>query len=746
MAPRKKNDSQSKRGPVNPNAVIENAGVMVEQPITETLEKNYMPYAMSVILSRAIPEIDGFKPSHRKLLYTMYKMGLLTSARTKSANVVGQTMRLNPHGDAAIYETLVRLSRGYEALLYPYVDSKGNFGKAYSRDMAYAASRYTEVKLEKICQELFSDIDKDTVDFVDNYDATMKEPKLLPVTYPGILVNANMGIAVGMASSICPFNLGEVCETTIALMNDPSHDISSTLTAPDFPGGGYILYNKAELDKIYSTGRGSVTVRSRYTYDKQNNCIDITEIPPTTTIEAIMDKVIDLIKAGRIREIADMRDETDLSGLKITIDLKRGTDPDKLMQKLFRLTPLEDNFSCNFNVLVGGMPKVMGVGELLSEWIAFREDCVKRRIYFDLTKKKEKLHLLRGLEKILLDIDKAIRIVRETEEEREVVPNLMIGFGIDETQAEFVAEIRLRQLNREYILKRTDEIGELEKDIAEMESTLQSRRKIRSVITSELRQVIKKYSQPRKSILIFPSDEPQEAEEDDTPDYPVNLFFTREGYFKKITNQSLRMSADQKLKEGDSITQSVTATNRSELLFFTDKCQVYKTTAADFDDTKASVLGDYLPAKLGMDSGENPVFMAVTTDYQGYLLFAFENGKAAKVPLSAYATKTRRRKLANAYSDKARLVQALQLAEDCEVLFTSSDTRMLIVHSGLIPAKVTKDTQGVAEITKKKKHMLVSARIYDGGFADPKRYMVRTLPGAGALPKDGDATEQLTLA
>ena len=746
MAPRKKNDSQSKRGPVNPNAVIENAGVMVEQPITETLEKNYMPYAMSVILSRAIPEIDGFKPSHRKLLYTMYKMGLLTSARTKSANVVGQTMRLNPHGDAAIYETLVRLSRGYEALLYPYVDSKGNFGKAYSRDMAYAASRYTEVKLEKICQELFSDIDKDTVDFVDNYDATMKEPKLLPVTYPGILVNANMGIAVGMASSICPFNLGEVCETTIALMNDPNHDISSTLTAPDFPGGGYILYNKAELDKIYSTGRGSVTVRSRYTYDKQNNCIDITEIPPTTTIEAIMDKVIDLIKAGRIREIADMRDETDLSGLKITIDLKRGTDPDKLMQKLFRLTPLEDNFSCNFNVLVGGMPKVMGVGELLSEWIAFREDCVKRRIYFDLTKKKEKLHLLRGLEKILLDIDKAIRIVRETEEEREVVPNLMIGFGIDETQAEFVAEIRLRQLNREYILKRTDEIGELEKDIAEMESTLQSRRKIRSVITSELRQVIKKYSQPRKSILIFPSDEPQEAEEDDTPDYPVNLFFTREGYFKKITNQSLRMSADQKLKEGDSITQSVTATNRSELLFFTDKCQVYKTTAADFDDTKASVLGDYLPAKLGMDSGENPVFMAVTTDYQGYLLFAFENGKAAKVPLSAYATKTRRRKLANAYSDKARLVQALQLSEDCEVLFTSSDTRMLIVHSGLISAKVTKDTQGVAVMALKKKHLLVSARIYDGGFADPKRYMVRTLPGAGALPKDGDATEQLTLA
>ena len=746
MAPRKKTESQHKHGPVSPNAVIENAGVMVEQPITETLEKNYMPYAMSVILSRAIPEIDGFKPSHRKLLYTMYKMGLLTAARTKSANVVGQTMRLNPHGDAAIYETMVRLSRGYEALLYPYVDSKGNFGKAYSRDMAYAASRYTEVKLEKICQELFADIDKDTVDFVDNYDATMKEPKLLPVTYPGILVNANMGIAVGMASSICPFNLGEVCETAIGLINNPEHDIASTLTAPDFPGGGYILYNKAELDKIYATGRGSVIVRSRYTYDKQNNCIDITEIPSTTTIEAIMDKVIDLIKAGKIREIADMRDETDLSGLKITIDLKRGADPDKLMQKLFRLTPLEDNFSCNFNVLVGGMPKVMGVRELLGEWIAFREDCVKRRIFFDLNKKKEKLHLLRGLEKILLDIDKAIRIVRETEEEREVVPNLMIGFGIDEIQAEFVAEIRLRQLNREYILKRTDEIDELEKDIAEMEAILQSRRKIRSVIISELRQVIKKYSQPRKSILIFPSDEPQEVEEDDTPDYPVNLFFTREGYFKKITNQSLRMSGEQKLKEGDSIIQEVAATNRSELLFFTDQFQVYKTTAADFDDTKASVLGDYLPAKLGMDAGEIPVCMVVTTDYQGDLLFAFENGKVARVPLSAYATKTRRRKLARAYSDKSRLVQVLHLTGEQELLFTSTDTRMLLVHSGLIPAKVTKDSQGVAVMALKKKQLLASAQLYQGNFADPKRYTVRTLPGSGALPKDGDATEQLTLA
>ena len=745
MAPKKRSASQPKRGD-SPNAVIENAGVMVDQPITETLEKNYMPYAMSVILSRAIPEIDGFKPSHRKLLYTMYKMGLLTSGRTKSANVVGQTMRLNPHGDAAIYETMVRLSRGYEALLYPYVDSKGNFGKAYSRDMAYAASRYTEVKLEKICQELFADIDKDTVDFVDNYDATMKEPRLLPVTYPGILVNANMGIAVGMASSICPFNLGEVCETTIALMQDPEHDIASTLTAPDFPGGGYILYDRAELEKIYATGRGSVTVRSRYTYDKGNNCIDITEIPPTTTIEAIMDKVIDLIKGGRIREIADMRDETDLNGLKITIDLKRGADPDKLMQKLFRLTPLEDNFSCNFNVLVGGMPKVMGVRELLGEWIAFREECVRRRIFFDLTKKKEKLHLLRGLEKILLDIDKAIRIVRETEEEKEVVPNLMIGFGIDEIQAEYVAEIRLRQLNREYILDRTEEIGQLEKDIAEMEGTLQSRRKIRSVITAELKAVEKKYSQPRKSMLLFPSEVPAEEPEDDTPDYPVNLFFTREGYFKKITNQSLRMSGEQKLKDGDEVAETVQATNRSELLFFTNRCQVYKTAASEFEDTKASALGDYLPAKLGMESGEVPVYMAVTSDYSGFMFFGFENGKVAKVPLSAYQTKTRRKKLTAAFSDKSPLAAALQMEADGEVLLLSTDTRMLIVHSGLIPAKVTKDSQGVSVMALKKKHTLRTLRRYDGSFADPKRYQVHTLPGAGALPRDGDGSEQLTLA
>ena len=742
---KKKGPQEGAKRVDNPNVQGLHAEVL-EQPITQTLEINYMPYAMSVIVSRAIPEIDGFKPSHRKLLYTMYQMKLLGGARTKSANVVGQTMKLNPHGDQAIYDTMVRLSRGYGALLHPLVDSKGNFGKVYSRDMAWAASRYTEVRLDAICAELFRDIDQDTVDFVPNYDGTLQEPTLLPTTFPNVLVSANQGIAVGMASNLCGFHLGEVCDATVAYLKNPNCDLTATLKAPDFPTGGELLYDAEELSAIYRTGRGSFKVQAKWRYVKEENLIEIYEIPYTTTVEAIMDKVAELVKGGKVKEISDMRDETDLTGLKLAIDLKRGTDPDKLMAKLFRMTPLRDSFACNFNILIAGMPRVMGVREILEEWTAWRMEGVRRRTYFVMKKKQDKLHLLKGLKRILLDIDRAIQIIRDTEEDAEVVPNLMIGFGIDETQAEFVAEIRLRQLNREYILKRTDEIGELEKDIAEMESTLQSRRKIRSVITSELRQVIKKYSQPRKSILIFPSDEPQEAEEDDTPDYPVNLFFTREGYFKKITNQSLRMSADQKLKEGDSITQSVTATNRSELLFFTDKCQVYKTTAADFDDTKASVLGDYLPAKLGMDSSENPVFMAVTTDYQGYLLFAFENGKAAKVPLSAYATKTRRRKLANAYSDKARLVQALQLSEDCEVLFTSSDTRMLIVHSGLIPAKVTKDTQGVAVMALKKKHLLVSARIYDGGFADPKRYMVRTLPGAGALPKDGDATEQLTLA
>lgn len=656
-----KKPKKEPKKPVNSSAVIENAGVMIEQPIVTTLESNYMPYAMSVIVSRAIPEIDGFKPSHRKLLYTMYKMGLLTGARTKSANVVGQTMKLNPHGDAAIYETMVRMSRGCEALLHPYVDSKGNFGKAYSRDMAYAASRYTEVKLDAIAAELFRDIDEDTVDMVDNYDNTQKEPTLFPVTFPSILVNSNIGIAVGMASSICPFNLAEVCDTTIALLKNPGHDILETLRAPDFPGGGYIVYNEDDLRKIYATGRGGVRVRSRWSYDKANNCIDVTEIPPTATVEAIMDKIVDLVKGGKIREIADMRDETDLSGLKLTLDLKRGADPDALMRKLFRITPLEDTFSCNFNVLIAGMPRVCGVKELIEEWAAFREGCVKRRVYHQLGKKKEKLHLLMGLKKILLDIDKAIRIVRETAEEREVVPNLMIGFGIDEVQAEYVAEIKLRQLNREHILKRVEETDQLKKEIAGMEEILADRKKVRAIIIDELRAVSKKYAKPRKSLLYYPSGEDEEEPESLVPDYPVHLFFTREGYFKKITPQSLRMSGEQKLKEGDAVAREVEATNNTDLLFFTDRQQVYKAKASDFDDGKASVLGDYIPAKLGMDEGESAVYMAVTADYAGYMLFFFENGKAAKVDLSGYATKTNRKKLLGAYSDASPLAACFQI-------------------------------------------------------------------------------------
>ena len=615
MAPRKSKKNPVKKNEINLNAHILGAGEVVNQRITDTLETNYMPYAMSVILSRAIPEIDGFKPSHRKILYTMYKMGLLTGSRTKSANIVGSTMKLNPHGDAAIYDTMVRLSRGYEALLHPYVDSKGNFGKAYSRDMQWAASRYTEAKLDPLCNELFRDIDKDTVDFVDNYDGKLKEPTLLPVTFPSILVNANTGIAVGMASSICPFNLKEVCETAIALMQDEEHDVADTLKAPDFTGGGRILYDRAEMENIYRTGRGGIRVRAKYAYDKENNCIDVTQIPPTTTIEAIIDKIIDRVKAGVIREISDVRDETGLAGMKLTIDLKRGVDPEKLMQKLFRITPLEDTFSCNFNVLIAGVPRVLGVKELLNEWIAFRVECVRRRTFYDLTKSKDKLHLLQGLAKILLDIDKAIRIIRQTEEESEVVPNLMIGFGIDEVQAEYVAEIRLRHLNREYILKRTDETGKLEQEIAEMEDILAHRRKIQQIIIGELRDVIEKYSQPRRSELVYAADIVVEEEEEDTPDYPVHLFLTRDGYFKKITPLSLRMSGEQKLKDGDEITQTMESTNNRELLFFTNRCQVYKAKIADFDDTKASVLGDFIPAKLGMEEGENVIYMAVTKDY-----------------------------------------------------------------------------------------------------------------------------------
>ncbi len=726
---------------------IENAGEVIEQPITSTLEENYMPYAMSVIVSRAIPEIDGFKPSHRKILYTMYKMGLLTGARTKSANVVGQTMRLNPHSDASIYETMVRLTRGNESLICPYIDSKGNFGKSYSRDMAYAASRYTEVKMEHICAELFEDIDKDTVTFVDNYDSTTKEPTLLPVTFPTVLVNANVGIAVGMASSICSFNLAEVCQTTAALLKHKNHDIASTLLAPDFPTGGQILFDKEELDKIYDTGRGSVRVRCNYSYDKANNCIEITQIPPTTTVEAIMDKAVDLIKKGSIREIADMRDETDLGGLKLTIDLKRGVDPDKLMQKLCRMTPLEDTFSCNFNLLVDGTPRVLGVRALLEEWCTFRRQCVARKVAFELGKRKEKLHLLNGLEKILLDIDKAVKIVRETEAEREVVPNLMIGFGIDQVQAEYVAEIRLRHLNREYILNRTKEIAALLEDIARMEEILADSRKIDRMIIDQLQAVAKKHGKPRLSQIVYEAPATAAMEEEEIPDYPVHLFFTREGYFKKITPQSLRMSGEQRLKEGDLVVQECEATNTAHLLFFSDKGQVYKAQAADFEDTKASVMGDYIPAKLGMDEGESAVYMAVTADYKGFMFFVFENGKAAKVEMAAYETKTKRRKLVGAYSTHSPLVMIDYAPQDQDYLLTSSAGRMLIVSTGAIEPKTTRTIQGIAAMTLRKNAKVVTARLLteNNSPKSPHRYRAKNLPAAGGLPRPEDFGEQLKL-
>lgn len=725
---------------------IAGAGEIVEQDVGETLRKNYMPYAMSVIMSRAIPEIDGFKPSHRKLLYTMYKMGLLGSARTKSANIVGQTMKLNPHGDSAIYDTMVRLSRGYEALLHPFVDSKGNFGKFYSRDMAWAASRYTEAKLDEICKELFRDIDRDTVDFVDNYDNTTKEPTLLPATFPTVLVNANTGIAVGMASNICPFNLSEVCSTAIALMRDPEAELFQTLQAPDFPGGGQLIFDREQMGKIYETGRGSFRVRSRYAYDKNAGCIDITQIPPSTTVEVIVDKVVDLVKQNRLKEISDIRDETDLDGLKITIDLKRGVDPDKLMQKLFKLTTLEDSFGCNFNVLVGGVPRVLGVRELLEEWTAFRIECVRRRTHYDLQKKKEKLHLLLGLQAILLDIDKAIRIVRETDEESEVVPNLMIGFGIDQVQAEYVAEIRLRHLNREYILKRTEETDSLKKDIAELEGILGSKSKVKTIIIKELEEVAKKYGKPRRTMILY-ADEVEDIEiVEEVPDYPVNLFFTREGYFKKITPLSLRMGGEQKLKEGDEIAQQLEETNSADLLFFSDRCQVYKMRAMDFDDTKASVLGEYIPARAQMDEGESAVYMAPTKDYGGFLLFLFENGKAAKVEMSAYQTKTNRKKLINAYSDKSPLACMLYLREDCEILLTASSGRMLLFHTGLIQPKATKNTQGVQAMNVKKGQRLMKAEIYqEGMLRNPSRYK-KKIPALGALPNEEEtAGEQLTI-
>jgi len=749
LAPKKNrepNPDQNQKNSKADAAYIENAGIVMEQPITETLEKNFMPYAMSVIVSRAIPEIDGFKPSQRKLLYTMYKMGLLNGPRTKSANIVGQTMRLSPHGDGPIYETMVRLARGNESLLHPYIDSKGNFGKAYSRDMAYAASRYTEAKLSPVAALLFADIDSDTVDFADNYDGTVKEPVLFPVTFPSVLVNSNIGIAVGMASSICSFNLAEVCETTEALMKNPDHDILSTLKAPDFSGGGYVVYEEDSLRKIYETGRSSVKVRARYSYDKSAGCIDITEIPPSTTVEAVIDKTVDLVKANKIREIADLRDETDLKGLKLTIDLRRGADPEKLMQKLYRMTTLEDSFSCNFNILIAGAPRVMGIGEIILEWTAFRRECIKRRVYHDLKIKRDKLHLLQGLAKILLDIDKAIRIVRETEEEREVIPNLMIGFGIDEVQADYVAEIRLRHLNREYILNRTKEIDDLKSQIAEMEDILKSPKRIDSIIINELRQVAKKYGQPRKTMLYYPTGETQETEDEPVPDYPVHLFFTAEGYFKKITPLSLRMGGEQKLKDGDGIIQAAETTNSAGLLFFTNKCQVYKADANDFADTKASVMGEYIPAKLGMEENETAVYMAVTKDYTGYMLFFFENGKAAKVDLSSYSTKTKRKKLLAAYSDKSPAVAVYQILEDREFLLRAANNRMLIVHTGGISPKTTKNTIGVQAMTLRKGLALEGVKPYeDGMLANPHRFRSKSIPAAGSFPRQEDEGEQLML-
>ncbi len=743
MAPRKKKTEEAPKVKL-PDAYIAGAGIIVDQNITETLRTNYMPYAMSVIISRAIPEIDGFKPSHRKLLYTMYNMGLLNGPTIKSANIVGRTMQLNPHGDAAIYETMVRLSEGHEALLHPYVQSKGSFGKAYSRDMAYAASRYTEAKLAPIAAELFSDIDKDTVDFVDNYDASMKEPTLFPVTFPSILVNANMGIAVGMASQICPFNLKEVCDTTIAYIKDNDINVADTLLAPDFPIGGQLLYNREQMEEIYRTGRGSFKVRATYTYDKSANCIDITEIPPTTTTEQVIEKVVELAKLKKVTEINDIRDETDLKGLKITIDLKRGVDPDKLMKKLYRSTPLEDSFGCNFNILIANSPRVMGVKEIISEWVAFRNECVKRRVYYNLQKAKEKLHLLKGLSKILLDIDKAIKIVRETDEEKEVVPNLMIGFGIDEVQAEYVAEIKLRHLNREYILKKLADVEELEKQVLDLQSILDSRRKQLGIIIKELEAVADKYGQPRKTAIIENESEDNLKEEVVVDNSPVTVFFTKDGYFKKITPQSLRMSGEQKLKEGDSLTQTVETTNAAELLFFTNKQQVYKSRTADFEDSKASLLGDFIPAKLEFESGETPIYMGVISEYKGYMLFVFENGRVAKVPLASYETKTNRKKLIKAYCEKFPIHSVMYIQEECDIMLSSTNGRYMIVNTALIPAKSTKDNGGIIVMTQKRGQRIFEVSRYEEGSLDKAhRFRPRNLPSAGATPSTGEV-EQLT--
>ncbi|MBQ8377814.1 MAG: topoisomerase IV [Oscillospiraceae bacterium] len=742
---KKKKEPEKKVAPKS-NAYIEGAGTIVEEPITVTLEKNYMPYAVSVIVSRAFPEIDGFKPSHRKLLYTMYKMGLLTGSLTKSANIVGQTMKLNPHGDGAIYETMVRLARGNEALLHPYVMSKGNFGKAYSRDMAYAASRYTEAKLDPICNELFREIDRDTVDFVPNYDNTLTEPSLLPVTFPSILVNANVGIGVSMASAICPFNLSEICETTISLMRNPEFNALETLKGPDFPGGAFMVYDEEELDKIYKTGRGSIKLRAKYNFDKSSNCIEVTEIPATTTIEAIIEKVIALVKAGKIREITAIRDETDLNGLKIAIDLKRGIDADKFMNKLYKLTPLQDTYSCNFNLLVHGYPKVLGVYDILKEWVEFRKGCIKRGIAFDLKKKKDKLHLLKGLEKILLDIDKAIKIVRETEEEAEVVPNLMIGFSIDEIQAEFVAEIKLRHLNREHILKRTAEIKDLIAEIQDLEDILGSDRRVKSMIIEQLKEVSKKYGQPRKTMIIS-SVEEEEVVEEEIPDYQCKFFLSRSGYFKKITPQSLRMSDVQKFKEGDELMLEIEGTNKTELLFFTDKGTVYKAKASQFEPTKASAMGDYIAASLGFEEGENVRTMITTTDYSGYLVFFFENGKAAKVPLNAYETKTNRKKLANAYSNKSKLVNIVYVADNEFVMTRSSNGRAIIFNTAMISPKTTRDTIGVQVMTLKTKGSFLDKAylVSEETAKELSKFKVKNIPAAGCFAKDVEDPDQITL-
>ena len=742
--PKKKQPGESRHPVNNPNVMGLHAAV-VEQPITDTLETNYMPYAMSVIVSRAIPEIDGFKPSHRKLLYTMYKMGLLTGARTKSANIVGQTMRLNPHGDAAIYDTMVRLSKGYGALLTPFVDSKGNFGKSYSRDMSWAAPRYTEAKLSAICGEIFKDIDSDTVDFVDNYDNTMKEPALLPTTFPNILVSANSGIAVGMASQFCGFNLKEVCDTTVAYLKNPDCDLAETLLAPDFPTGGELIFDAKAIQDIYNTGRGSVRVRAKYRYVKDQNLLEIYEIPYSTTVEAILDKVAELIKQGKAKEIADMRDETDLSGLKLAIDLKRGVDPDKLMAKLYKLTPLEDAFACNFNVLIAGSPKVLGIRQILEEWTAWRTDSVKRRIFFVLGKKKEKLHLLKGLKRILLDIDKAIRIIRETEEEAEVIPNLMIGFGIDQIQAEYVAEIKLRNINKEYILKRTQETDALRDEIDDLEDLLANPQRVKKVIVEELNAAAQKYGEPRRTSIVYAHEIAQYApEEEQKEEYPVSVFLSREGYFKKITPASLRMNSEQKFKEGDALRQCFETTSNAEVMFFTDRCQVYKTRLGEFDDAKASVLGEYLPTKLKMDAGENVVFMVLPgPDYAGSLLFFFENGKAARVDIKAYQTTSNRRKLTGAYSDKSPLACIRRLDEDCELAVYSNEPRCLIFHTALLAPKTTRSTQGVAVMNLKPKYHLETVRLSEEtSITNRTRYRVRAIPAAGALVKADDSEDQ----